>query len=48
MEATNVSETLALMYQIVRGHFLEYHYIDSDLSENLRFSMHWWKGNIES
>jgi hypothetical protein len=48
MEATSVSEALALIYQIVRGHFLGNHYIDSDLSENLRFSVHWWEGNIET
>jgi hypothetical protein len=48
MEATGASETLAVMYQIVRGPFLEDQYIDSDLSENLRFTMHRWKGNIET
>jgi hypothetical protein len=46
MDAISASVTLVPTYQTIRCHMLGDHNIDSHLGANLRYTLHWWKGNI--
>jgi len=46
IDATSASVTLVPTYQTIRRHMLGDHNIDNHLSANLRYTLHWWKGNM--